>query len=67
MCSLSFPALTRAAIERMQQMEELGRGATVAVEEKKIEEKSDKKVEVPRHRTRLTEASRYPCPTARSA
>ena len=28
-------------------MEELGRGATVAVEEKKIEEKSDKKVELP--------------------
>jgi methionyl-tRNA synthetase len=31
----------------MQQMEELGRGATVAVEEKKIEEKSDKKVDPP--------------------
>src|SRR6267142_1181466 len=42
-----FPRADKSAIERMQQMEELGRGATVVVEEKKIEEKSDKKVEVP--------------------
>jgi methionyl-tRNA synthetase len=37
-----FPRADKSAVERMQQMEELGRGATVAVEEKKIEEKSEK-------------------------
>jgi len=42
-----FPRADKSAIERMQQMEELERGATVAVEEKKIEEKSDKKVDAP--------------------
>src|SRR6202795_894006 len=42
-----FPRADKSVIERMQQMEELERGATAAVEEKKIEEKSDKKADAP--------------------
>ena len=42
-----FPRVDKGAIERMQQMEELGRSATAAVEEKQTEEKSEKKVGVP--------------------
>ena len=36
-----FPRADKSAIERMQQMEELGRGATAAVEEEKIQKKSE--------------------------
>jgi methionyl-tRNA synthetase len=42
-----FPRADKSAIERMQQMEELGRSTTAAIEEKKIEEKSEKKVDAP--------------------
>src|ERR1700680_3406104 len=41
-----FPRADKSTIERMQQMEELGRSAT-AVEENKVEEKTDKKVDIP--------------------
>jgi methionyl-tRNA synthetase len=42
-----FPRADKSAIERMQQMEETGRGATAAVEETAVEEKKDKKVDIP--------------------
>jgi methionyl-tRNA synthetase len=42
-----FPRADKSAIERMQQIEELGRSATATVEEKKTEEKSEKKVDPP--------------------
>src|SRR5713226_2206383 len=42
-----FPRADKSTIERMQQMEELGRSATATVEEKKVEENKDKKVDIP--------------------
>jgi methionyl-tRNA synthetase len=42
-----FPRADKSAIERMQQMEETGRGATAAVEENAVEEKKDRKVDIP--------------------
>src|SRR5580704_6078886 len=41
-----FPRADKSTIERMQQMEELGRSAT-AFEENKVEERTDKKVDIP--------------------
>jgi methionyl-tRNA synthetase len=41
-----FPRAEKSAIERMQQMEELGRAASAAVEER-VQEKEDKKVATP--------------------
>jgi methionyl-tRNA synthetase len=42
-----FPRADKSAIERMQQMEELGRNAGAAVEEKTVGEKPEKKVDAP--------------------
>ena len=42
-----FPRADKSTIERMQQMEELGRSAAAAVEENTIEERKDKKTDTP--------------------
>jgi len=41
-----FPRADKSAVERMQQMEELGRSTAAAVEEKKLEEKTSEKVDL---------------------
>ena len=44
-----FPRADKSAIERMQQMEEQGRSATAAVEEKQTEERARRRSMFPRH------------------
>ena len=56
-----FPRADKSAIERMQQMEEQGRGTTAAVEENKI----DIPAPAAEHASRRNPPR--PCPTARSA